>query len=454
MRSGLINAGVRRRLRLSAAFCLSLCLLCSLLTGCTLGASVDSMLKPPSLSKEQQQIYRALQDAAGTGITLQYPRSGAYLSAFTVVDLDADGEDEALVFYKKTNFTATENSLRLNVLDQVNGKWMSVCDYPADGAEIERVVIQPLGASPKNRILIGYSSVDQSDKSLSVYTYGDSGLTALFQTPYTMFDVADLDADSLQELLVLSRATDSAAASAALYRMDQEAVSDAGKLELRCGFSDYSQVLYGRLAGGSIGIYIDGQSGPTAVQTEILCTDSNSGALCYALPDSATVAATARSAGYLSMDVDGDGSVEIPVQQPFPGYDDSSSEQVRLTRWLSVSGSALTERMRSYYSLSDGCLFILPESWYGTVTAVTDALTGDIVFCRYDGAISDHMAELLRYGAVHDQEEQDDRTANGYQLLRSRGKTAYYMRAAQPESDELALPQEELLVRFFFVNAG
>ena len=170
MRSGLINAGVRRRLRLSAAFCLSLCLLCSLLTGCTLGASVDSMLKPPSLSKEQQQIYRALQDAAGTGITLQYPRSGAYLSAFTVVDLDADGEDEALVFYKKTNFTATENSLRLNVLDQVNGKWMSVCDYPADGAEIERVVIQPLGASPKNRILIGYSSVDQSDKSLSVYT--------------------------------------------------------------------------------------------------------------------------------------------------------------------------------------------------------------------------------------------------------------------------------------------
>ena len=83
-------------------------------------------------------------------------------------------------------------------------------------------------------------------------------------------------------------------------------------------------------AGGSIGIYIDGQSGPTAVQTEILCTDSDSGALCYALPDSATVAATARSAGYLSMDVDGDGSVEIPVQQPFPGYDDSSSEQVLL----------------------------------------------------------------------------------------------------------------------------
>ena len=44
---------MRRRPRLSAAFCL----LCFLgMTGCTPGASVDTLLKPPSLSAEQQQI--------------------------------------------------------------------------------------------------------------------------------------------------------------------------------------------------------------------------------------------------------------------------------------------------------------------------------------------------------------------------------------------------------------
>ena len=81
--------------------------------GCTPAATVDSLLKPPSLSEEQQQIYLALQDAVGSGITLQYPRAGANLSAFTVVDLDGDGEDEALVFYKKTNLAADGNGLRL-----------------------------------------------------------------------------------------------------------------------------------------------------------------------------------------------------------------------------------------------------------------------------------------------------------------------------------------------------
>lgn len=65
------------------------------------GRNGGFLLKPPSLSEEQQQIYLALQDAVGSGITLQYPRAGANLSAFTVVDLDGDGEDEALVFYKR-----------------------------------------------------------------------------------------------------------------------------------------------------------------------------------------------------------------------------------------------------------------------------------------------------------------------------------------------------------------
>lgn len=133
-----------------------------MLTGCAVGTSVDNLLKPPQLSVEQEQIYQALQNAVGNNITLQYPRSGDNLSAFIVCDMDDDGEDEAMVFYKKTGLTTAENNLRLNVLDQIDDGWMSVCDRPADGGEIERVMISRLGDAPENCILIGYSLVDQS----------------------------------------------------------------------------------------------------------------------------------------------------------------------------------------------------------------------------------------------------------------------------------------------------
>ena len=438
---------MRRRRWLPAAFCLLCCLLFS---GCTPGATVDSLLKPPSLSKEQQQIYLALQDAVGSGITLQYPRAGANLSAFTVVDLDNDGEDEALVFYKKTSLTAMENGLRLSVLDQVKGEWMSVCDRPADGTEVERIVISPMGSEDsQNQIFVGYSGVDQSDKSLTVYRYSDSEVQQLFTAAYTMFDVADLDGDQAQELLVLGKLTENTSSSAAMYRLQNGTVKDNGKLDLRTGFTDFSQVQYGRLEDGTTGIYIDGVTGPSSLQTEVLHVQGET--LAYVLADSDVVAKTNRSVGYLSMDLDGDGSVEIPVQEPFPGYGADSSDQVRLTRWLGVSGSQLQEKMRGYFSLNDGCMFLLPQSWYDKVTAVTDTLTGDIVFCRYDGEMNDHMTELLRYSVAQDTESQEERDTEGYQLLHTRGKASYYMKAAETD-DPLAQPWQNLMVRFRFVQ--
>ena len=151
------------------------------------------------------------------------------------------------------------------------------------------------------------------------------------------------------------------------------------------------------------------------------------------------------------LDLDGDGVVEIPVQEPFPGYAADASEQVRLTRWLSVSGEQLTEKERGYFSLNDGCVFLLPLSWYDTVTAVNDTLTGDIVFCRYDGEINDHMTELLRYSVAQDTESQEERETEGYRLLHTRGKASYYMKPAETD-DSLAQPWQELMVRFSFVQ--
>lgn len=129
-----------------------------LLSGCTFGATVDALLTPPHLRGEQEQIYQALENAVGNRITLQYPRSGDHLSAVMISDLDGDGQDEAAVFYRKESSLSTENALRLNLLDQADGTWMSVCDLPAEGAEVDRGFTADIGG--RQRLIIGYSQVD------------------------------------------------------------------------------------------------------------------------------------------------------------------------------------------------------------------------------------------------------------------------------------------------------
>ena len=96
---------IKNKMKIFSCFVLC-CVLC--FSGCSIGINVDTMLTPPKLSGEQEQIYQALEDAAGTGIRLKYPKSGSYLSAFIIADIDADDSDDAIVFYEKSNMTGTD----------------------------------------------------------------------------------------------------------------------------------------------------------------------------------------------------------------------------------------------------------------------------------------------------------------------------------------------------------
>ncbi|MEG2429629.1 MAG: hypothetical protein RSA99_04525, partial [Oscillospiraceae bacterium] len=50
-----------------------------LLTGCTYSnAGIDTIMTPPKLSKEQNEIYAALSENVGKNIKLKYPRSGEF----------------------------------------------------------------------------------------------------------------------------------------------------------------------------------------------------------------------------------------------------------------------------------------------------------------------------------------------------------------------------------------
>ena len=67
------------------------------MTSCTLSTDVENLLKPPKLSEEQEQIYQALIASEGSKISLKYPRTGNYLSAFIVENIDNEPSNEAIV---------------------------------------------------------------------------------------------------------------------------------------------------------------------------------------------------------------------------------------------------------------------------------------------------------------------------------------------------------------------
>ncbi len=421
-----------------------------LLSGCTFGTSIDTLMAPPKLSLEQEQIYNALTDAAGSSISLKYPKSGKYLSAFIVEDIDGDGGREAVVFYEKNSLAAPENTLRINILDSENGKWRSVYDTPADGSEIERVMISRLGENQRINLIIGSSLINRSEKTATIYSYSDGKLERTFSDSYSFIDVTDLDRDENNEFLLLKGSANGNPAAAEAYKLDGEGKYHRYRIELSGGFTEFDSVGYGEFNEEHTGLYIDAVSAAGFIQTDIICMNENGLNKIFSDPEES--AATLRPSGCSSYDVDSDGVIEIPMQKVAPGYEDAAEgEQLRLTEWMTVRESGkLKSKYISYYSIGDGYAFIFPEKWRNKVTVRRDAINDEIVFCAYSGG--EIGRELMRIYCADDEASAKDRLSTGYMLLRTKGESAYlvYISPNSDNSDGLSVTAAEAAVGFIY----
>ena len=417
-----------------------------LLSGCTFSTSIDGLLSPPKLSLEQEQIYDALRRAAGSSISLKYPKTGGYLSAFIVSDIDGDGEDEALVFYEKNLLRNEENALRLNVLDQIEGSWRSVYDLAAGGAEVEEVMISRLGSNSRTNIIVGYSMVNQGERVLSVYDYRQGELTETLNSSYSLADVCDLDRNGENELLIVCGQALSQSARAMTYVLAQDGSYYESRVELNEAFTDFANLLYGNTAEGIPCVWLDGITGPSTVQTQVLTLENGVLTLLYSDKDSGI--RTVRQSGYLTCDLDGDGVAEIPVNTLFPGYTDATeSEQIPMTSWYECRGGRLMRKCSGYYSPARQFAFVLPRRWERKVTLKQDALAEELVFYRLGRSLEDSTVPLLRLCVTDNADTAQDRLDSGYILLCSKNGLRYL--AQLPDTgDELALTVSEAILLF------
>lgn len=422
--------------------------LLTLLTGCAFSSSIDNLMSPPKLSVEQEQIYNALTNATGTSISLKYPKSGKYLSAFIIEDIDGDGGDEAVVFYEKNSIALEENTLRINILDQSDGKWRSVCDTPAKGAEIEKVMISELGSDDRTNLIIGSSLINRSEKNVSIYSYIDGNIEETFSESYSFIDVTDLDRDDENEFLLLSGASSGGTATAEAYKLNDDGMYYQYSCRLSGSFTEFDSLNYGQIDEERTGLYIDAVTGTGLIQTDIIYMDDKGLKKIFSAPEESM--ATVRPAGCTSFDIDNDGILEIPVQTIAAGYEEvSESEQMKFTEWFFVGrNNKLEKKYISYYSINDGYIFVFPEKWKNNVTVKRDSINDEIVFCSYEDGETGR--ELLRIYFATDQPSIEDRISNGYMFLQTKGDSAYlaFIPVQNDSTDGLSVTEGDVAVGF------
>ena len=170
-----------------------------LLSGCMMSASVDDLYALPQLPDEYKSLSARLAETLALGAEYAAPLTGGNLPPVQMVDLDGDGVDEALGFFR---VNSEERPLKIYIFRAVDDGYQQAAVIDGSGTSIHSVRYDDLDGDGVREILVSWQ-VSTEVQTISVYSMKNLEPARLMSAPYARYEVADLDGDDDLELVIL-----------------------------------------------------------------------------------------------------------------------------------------------------------------------------------------------------------------------------------------------------------
>ncbi|NLL63154.1 MAG: hypothetical protein GX241_02780 [Ruminococcaceae bacterium] len=383
--------------------------------------SPSEILSPPGFYGQNAEIQKAFEASIAdkSDVELKYPTSGEYRSAFVLYDIDADGEEEALVFY---SLKSEESTVRVNILDKVDNEWKSVYDEVGYGSEIISIEFNDFNGDGKEEFIICWSLYQaKTSKVMTVHTTriiknNVFEVSVLVNQVYSFMDIVDMDSDDYDEILVVWQDTTEPnlqKSYASLFKMQKDGnMTQMGqKVVLDASISAYESLKLEKIDDGIAVAYIDAYKGENSMITEVVWWDANKQQLVAPCLDSATLTNTStfRSPAIPSTDIDGDGKIEIPVIKQLPDKEEGvkgKETQIVMTTWSRITPNGLVPKSYSFVNDTLMYAFMVPEQFKNSLLVYKHTETGVATYySTLDGVTRD--APLFTLSVKHSSDDKD-----------------------------------------------
>lgn len=428
-----------------------LCLILTVALGCSFSACSflesdgDELLSPPRLEGELYYIQEALIDYAGEEITLKYPTSGDYRSAFVLRDINGDGREEAFAFYSKTEDSTVTMHINVLVKDE---EWRSKGDIGVVGSGIEKIVFSDLAGDGVEEISVGWSIYGSVDRQVGIYSFDGNMLTQRTMENYTDFLALDIDEDKKNELFVINLNLTDKTAVAKAFSVNEQGVEEKGVASLDGSVTSHYAPVISKLSDGRPAVYIDAVKGSGSL-TEIVWFEDGGLKSVY---DSKTAATslTYRSSVVVSRDFNNDGVLDVPLQSLLLSTKDKEDfDKVYVTDWSSFDGKEIKTAASAFMNYSDGYYITIPESRKDRLHLARKTDSRLRIFYSYDPETGTQGNEVFRV-LVLSQTDFDAGKGQGYTILRERGNLHFLARVV--ENNDLSFTGEELNQNFGIIE--
>lgn len=349
--------------------CLALLLPFLLMCACSLPKG-DELLSPPNPPLEYNGLYTLLSNTLSSGAVYASPLRGENRQSIQFVDLDNDGDNEALVFFKFPEAPV----LRVYVYGQnEDDVYTQVTGIAVTGDSIDSITYADLNNDSLMDIVVGCRL--GSIKAISVYAFDENVLAEIYTAECTSYAIADMTGDGSKSLLLLNMDPSQSTGWVRMLRYENSYLSEMTTAPLSAGISALTRVSQGYLRDGYPALFVTSTLADSAATllTDLLVFKDNQ--LVNITLDEVTGASSGTKCNQTvyaaNIDNDPNGVVDVPQTVELPPFDPSveGGDPLYLALWYSYDSTGMqTLTQKTYYTRQAGWYWVIPEHWNDNIT--------------------------------------------------------------------------------------
>ncbi len=332
-------------------------------SGCGFSLSPEDLYSLPQLPAEYTELNSCINAVIESGAEYAAPISGSNIQPVQLEDLNGDGEEEAVAFFRNS---ADERPLKIYIFTPQDQTYQQIAVIEGTGTSIYSVAYEDLDQDGWKELLVGWR-VNTDIQALSVYSLRSGEPEELIRgTSYVKYAVSDLNQDGLWELVLL-RADEEGNGLADYYCWEQ------GEFQLRTSarvtstmaeLSQQGRVKSGVLADGAPALFVTGVGESMSAATDILAVRNDELANILLSDVTGVTSEVAPFSALYPEDINGDGVTEVPRAVSIPSWGNVGEDTCRRIDWYAYDSTGTgTAVMSTYHDMEDGWYLHLPDSW-------------------------------------------------------------------------------------------
>ena len=400
--------------------------LASMLSGCTipkLTLNSEDLYSLPTLPAKYTELNTQLNEILESGAEYAAPTSGANIQSVQLVDLDGDGREEAVAFFRNA---AEEKPLKIYIFTATEDSYQKTELIEGSGTGIYSIAYTDLDGDGRMELLVGWKATTEL-QVLEVYALRPGGAALLVRSDYVKYTAMDLDQDQRQELVVLH--ADEGGDGVADYYSWQEDGSLASQSSARLSVTMAELNQQGRVTQGKLqeevpALFVTGVTDASRAVTDILSV--RNGELTNVVLSDLT-GVSGEIAPFCSLypsDINNDGLTEVPSPIQVSSMMETGAAYQRVDWYAYNAGGQSSLALHTYHDVEDRWYLRLPEEWLNHIWGGRATMPDEaaVTFYILDG---EAMEPFLRITAITGS-SRENRAVRGGRFLLSRQSEVIY----------------------------